>query len=78
MTLTGLVFRCGEGDQLGLDGRDASGEVSRVGGLHQIGEFGGFGIGDDAGADDANVQGPGPVIVPGRFPAQPRCFPRVC
>lgn len=42
----GPVFRGSEGDQLRPDGGDAAGEVGRVGGLHQFGEFGGLGFGE--------------------------------
>lgn len=40
---------------------------ARVGGLHQFGEFGGFGLGEDSGVDDAVVGGPGLVMDPGLF-----------
>lgn len=61
-------FRCGEGNQLGLDLGDAAGEVGRVGGLHQFGEFSGFGFGEDSGVGDALVRGPWLVVNAGLFP----------
>lgn len=40
---------------MGLDGGDAAGECGRVGGLHQLGGFSGFGCGENFGGDDALV-----------------------